>query len=163
MPPPRIYWVDVPHVGRLAVASRPRAAEDFVALKSGGVDVLVSMLEAEEAAAVGLERAREHCEAAGIEFFNLPILDHGIPSAVAPVEALVVALKERLVAGQGIAAHCFAGLGRSPLMIASVLIRHGITAPDACEMISAARGYDVPEMATQIEWLLDFEMIGPVG
>lgn len=157
MPPQRVYRVEAPAVGRLAVVSRPREARHFAELKSAGVDVLVSMLEAEEAAAVGLADQANQCALAGIEFFNLPILDHGIPSAVEPVEDLVGMLASRLAAGQGVAAHCFAGLGRSPLMIASILIHHGVAAEDACAIISAARGADVPEMDTQISWLLEFE------
>lgn len=158
MASPEIYWVDAPAIGRLAVVTRPREPGHFAALKAAGVDVLVSMLEQEEAAAVGLENAAAYAAAHDIEFFNLPILDHGIPDAVAPVEALVVTLKERLAAGKGVAAHCFAGLGRSPLMVASVLIRSGMTSYDACELISASRGFDVPEMSTQLDWLLDFEL-----
>ncbi|MFM9939016.1 MAG: hypothetical protein ACKVP7_05925 [Hyphomicrobiaceae bacterium] len=159
MPPPRLYWVDAPHIGRLAVVSRPREARNFAELKEAGVDVLISMLEAEEAASVGLEDQTARCQAAGIEFFHLPILDHGIPSAVAPVEALVATIKPRLAAGQGVAAHCYAGLGRSPLMIASILIRHGMNAHAACDLISVARGTGVPEMSTQVDWLLAFEML----
>jgi protein-tyrosine phosphatase len=158
MAPPRLYWVDAPTIGRIAVVSRPREARHFAELKAAGVDVLASMLEAEEAASVGLGDQADHCAAAGIEFFNLAILDHGIPDAVEPVEALVQTLLQRLAAGKGVAAHCFAGLGRSPLIVASVLIRQGIASYDACDLISAARGHDVPEMSTQVEWLLDFEM-----
>jgi len=155
---PRVYWVKAPAVGRIGVATRPREAAHFALLKSAGVDVLVSMLEAEEAAAVGLEHAAAYAAGHGIEFFNLPILDHGIPEAVAPVEALVATLRQRLAEGKGVAAHCFAGLGRSPLMVASVLIRSGMTTAEACELISASRGHDVPEMSTQVDWLLDFEI-----
>lgn len=159
MPPPILFWVDAPHIGRLAVVSRPREAGHFIELKQAGVDVLVSMLAAEEAASVGLADQASQCADAGIEFFHLPIIDHGIPSAVEPVETLVAILKQRIADGQGVAAHCYAGLGRSPLMIASVLIRHGIDADDACALISSARGYNVPEMATQFQWLLDFEKL----
>lgn len=161
MASPEIYWVNAPAIGRLAVVTRPREPGHFAALKAAGVDVLVSMLEAEEAIAVGLGQAAEFAAAHGIEFHNLPILDHGIPSAVAPVEALVGTLKARLATGKGVAAHCFAGLGRSPLMVASVLIRSGMPALEACERISKARGFEVPEMSTQVEWLLDFELAGP--
>ncbi len=160
MPPPRLYWVDAPQIGRLAVVSRPREARNFAELKDAGVDVLISMLEAEEAASLGLADAAARCRAAGIEFFNVPILDHGIPSAVEPVEVLIGTLKQRLAAGQSVAAHCYAGLGRSPLMIASIMIRHGMNAHEACDLISAARGVDVPEMGTQLDWLLAFEQDG---
>lgn len=152
----RTYWVEAPHVGRLGVVSMPRAVSDYAALRAAGVDVLVSMLESEEAHAVGLGAAEAHCRAAGIEFHTLPIADHGLPDTVAEVVAMTAVLKARLAAGKTVAAHCFAGLGRSPLMIASVLIDHGMGATQACDLVSAARGHRVPEMETQERWLADF-------
>ncbi len=158
MPPPRLYWIDAPAVGRIAVVSRPREARNFAELKVAGVDVLVSMLEPVEAVTLGLGDQDARCRAAGIEFFNLPIRDHGIPDAIPPVAALVGTLKDRLQAGKGVAAHCYAGLGRSPTLIAAVMIDHGIDALTACDLISAARGQGVPEMASQSDWLLRYEM-----
>ena len=38
------------------------------------------------------------------------------------------------------------------------MIDHGIDAMDACDLISVARGVSVPEMASQIDWLLSYEM-----
>lgn len=156
--PATIYWVDAPTVGRLAVVGRPRSVSAFKELKAAGIDVLVSLLEAEEAADVGLADEAGHCLRSGIEFVHLPITDHGIPSASDLVELAVADLSGRLKRGQGIGAHCFAGLGRSPLLIASVLIHNGQTAPDACDLISLARGHPVPEMEAQCRWLDDFEM-----
>ena len=154
----RIYWVDAPDVGRIGVAQRPRVAADFAELKSGGVDVLVSMLEAGEANCIGLAGEAEFCRAAGIEFISLPVIDHGIPSTVEEMASLSGYLRKRLTEGKGVAAHCFAGLGRSPVMVAVVLIDSGLDAYAACELISTARGHDVPEMGSQVEWLLDYEL-----
>ncbi len=156
--PARVYWVDAPAIGRLGVVSRPRSASAFAELKAQGIDVLVSLLEPGEAEDVGLADEAGHCERAGIAFIQLPITDHGIPSAVEPVERVVADLTSRLARGQGIGAHCYAGLGRSPLLIAAVLIAHGLSAPEACELITTARGHPVPERDTQGRWLDDFEM-----
>ena len=120
--------------------------------------MLVSLLEQGEAEDVGLADEAGHCERAGIAFIQLAITDHGIPSAVEPVALVVADLVRRLQQGQGVGAHCYAGLGRSPLLIAAVLIAHGLTAPDACELITAARGHPVPERDAQARWLDEFEM-----
>jgi protein-tyrosine phosphatase len=158
MSPPRIYWVKSHVIGRLAVVSRPREARHFAEMKAGGIDVLVSMQEEEEAAAVGLADQAERCRAAGITFYNLPILDHGIPRKVDDIAELSARLRQHLARGEGVAAHCYAGLGRSPLMIAAVMIDSGVESYAACDLISEARGQDVPEMSTQVEWLLAYEL-----
>lgn len=157
MSPPRVYWVKCPQIGRLAVVSRPREARNFAEMKAAGIDVLISLQEAEEAASVGLADEAERCREAAITFYSLPILDHGIPSNVEAVATLSARLRQHLAQGEGVAAHCYAGLGRSPLMIAAVMIDAGADSYEACDLITAARGVGVPEMATQVDWLLAYE------
>ena len=154
---PRPYWIDAPSVGRIAVMRRPHP-EAFGALKALGVDVVVSLLEPDEALPLGLADEAGLAQAAGIEFLWLPVADHGVPPRVEPVEAMSAEISRRLKQGKGVAVHCFAGLGRSPLLIAAVMIDAGIDAYKACELISSARGHGVPEMGSQVEWLLDYEL-----
>lgn len=156
----RVYWIKAPSVapGRLAVMPRP-LPHQFDELKRQGIDVVVSMMEQGEAAELGLGDEAGLCAAAGIEFLNLPIIDHGIPSAVTPVTRLSRQIATHLEGGRGVAVHCFAGLGRSPLMCAAVLIDGGMGALEACDLISDTRGIGVPEMAEQSDWLLVYERI----
>jgi protein-tyrosine phosphatase len=153
--PAHIYWVDFAGPGRLAVVGRPRSAGVIREMKAAGIDVLVSMLEVEEAIEVGLADEAERCQRAGIEFINASVTDHGTPTSFEQIEALAGRLAGHLAAGRGVGAHCFAGLGRSPLLVASVLIHLGHDDADAIERVSAARGFPVPEMASQHEWLLE--------
>lgn len=154
----QIYWVEVPLPGRLAVVSRPRSEAHLPVLKASGIDVLVSLLEPDEAADVGLAEEHAWCARAGMDFLHLPIADHGVPSEFRMIEDAMPQLASHLRAGRGVAAHCYAGLGRSPLLVASVLIHHGWPDGDAIEAVSAARGYAVPEMETQHRWLQKFAM-----
>lgn len=156
--PAAIYWVDAPAVGRLAVVGRPRTVGTFSNLKAAGIDVLVSLLESDEADDVGLADEAGYCRRAGIEFVHLPIMDHGIPIADAVIDAAVAELTGRLRRGQGVGAHCFAGLGRSPLLISALLIHSGLGDGEAIEMVSAARGHAVPEMESQHTWLMNYAM-----
>jgi len=158
MSDPRIFWVKAPVPGRLAVLSRPTQGSHFGALKAAGVDMMVSMLEPAEAGEVGLGDAAQSCQRAGIEFLSVPITDHGIPSSFEIVEEAVEVAARQLRAGRGVGAHCYAGLGRSPLFVASVLILHGHSAPDAIAAVSTARGRDVPEMDQQHAWLMKLAM-----
>lgn len=154
--PATLYWVNAPSVGRLAVAARPRSAGTFRELKAAGVDVLVSMLEPDEAADVGLADEARYCAQAGITFIHVAVTDFGTPASFEEIEAVTDVLTGRLVSGHGVAAHCYAGLGRSPVMVASVLIHQGLTSDVAIERVSAARGVAVPEMDRQHVWLHAF-------
>ncbi|MGE0768971.1 MAG: hypothetical protein AB7L90_21220 [Hyphomicrobiaceae bacterium] len=154
----QIYWVDPPLGGRLAVVTRPRSQKHLAALKAAGIDMLISMLEPEEAVDVGLADEAAWCAQAGLEFLNVPISDHGVPSSFDVIESVMPELAERLRDGRGIAAHCYAGLGRSPLLIASVLIHHGLTDGKAIKAVSLARETWVPEMDSQHRWLLEFAL-----
>lgn len=156
MPGRRVYWVDAALRGRLAVVPRPRCATHVLALKVAGVDTLVSLLAPDEAADVGLADEAEWCASAGMSFRHLPIVDHGVPSDFRLIEDAMPDLADDLRAGRGVAAHCYAGLGRSPLLVASILIHHGWTDADAIAAVSAARGCPVPEMEAQHRWLLAF-------
>lgn len=153
---PSIFWVNASFPGRVAVVGRPRRTSHFKALKAAGIDVLVSLLEREEAKCAGLDDEADHCARVGIEFMSLPVTDHGIPNTFAKVEYAVTALSYHLGAGRGVGAHCFAGLGRSPLLVAALLIAHGRSNDEAVALVSAARGHRVPEMGEQHDWLFDF-------
>jgi protein-tyrosine phosphatase len=153
-----IYWVDAPLGGRLAVVSRPRSALHISALKTAGVDTLVSLLEHGEAASVGLAEEADWCADSGVSFRNVPIADHGVPSDFPTIESAMPGLAAELEAGRSIAAHCYAGLGRSPLFVASVLIHHGWQHTEAIDAVSTARGCAVPEMEAQHSWLRKFAL-----
>ncbi len=156
MTDPRVFWVDAPLPGRLAVVSRPRTHADFPTLKAAGIDMLVSLLEPAEASDVGLGNAAVWCERAGIEFLSVPVTDHGIPTSFQVIEHAVNLASQYMRSDRGVGAHCYAGLGRSPLFVASVLISHGHSDAEAIAAVSAARGYDVPEMDQQHIWLMEF-------
>ena len=51
------------------------------------------------------------------------------------------------------AVHCFAGVGRSAVIAAATLLLAGIGPSEALELISAARGYDVPDTSEQRAWI----------
>ncbi len=156
---PRLYRIAEPFGRRLAVSSRPQGwseLEDQVAWwKKSGVDVVVSLIEDDEAEELGLARQQETCADAGIELIRCPVPDHGIPE---DREAILVAVDQvmaHLAGGRTVAAHCFAGIGRSPLFVASVLVRHGLDAGTAWDRITAARGHPLPDTDAQWQWVAD--------
>jgi hypothetical protein len=57
---PRVYWIHAPKAGRLAIMPRPRAGDwledEIASWKEAGIDTVVSLLEREEIAELGLDR-----------------------------------------------------------------------------------------------------------
>lgn len=156
---PRVFWVDAPDVGRLAVVSRPDAAllpEQMAALRAAGIGTLVSLLSPYEAAGIGLDGEADAARAAGIAFDTLPTSDFAVPPSFAAAGEVIGRIVSDLSAGRGVGAHCYAGRGRSPLFIASVLVHQGYAADRAIQAVSAARGFPIPETTAQRRWIADF-------
>ena len=69
-----LFWVETGTAVRLAIVPRPRGndwlADEVAQMKRAGVDVLVSMLQPDEAAELGLSEEAELCAAAGIQFWS---------------------------------------------------------------------------------------------
>ncbi|MBV8880156.1 MAG: dual specificity protein phosphatase family protein [Planctomycetaceae bacterium] len=152
-----IFWIDTMGPGRLAVMPRPRGGvgleEDLRGLKDDGVDILVSLLTPDEEAYLDLQREGEAARRHGLTFHSHPIGDRGIPADPAPLWTLAKALAGRHAEGRTIAAHCRMGIGRSPLLLASILVARGAAPDDAWAAISAARGCIVPDTIAQRDWL----------
>jgi len=132
---------------------------DAAAWRSHDIDVIVSMLSHEEVLALGLQDEEQACKASGIKFINLPVIDHGIPISHDAWSTAVTELAASLHGGASIAAHCFAGLGRSPTLAACVLVGAGMSADEAILRLSHARGTNVPETVGQRSWIYAFERL----
>ncbi len=154
------YWVNTGNSMRLAVAPCPdggsRLDTEIASLRDEGVDVLVSMQTPTEMRALGLAEEPQACERAGVRFLWLPVVDHRVPSSLAAVRQIVEILQAELAAGKGVAAHCFAGVGRSVLLVACVLCAEGWTPEQTFDAISEARGFRVPETREQMRWIREF-------
>lgn len=139
---------------------RPRGddwlRDEIARFRLSGLDTLVSMLEPEEAIALGLEREGECARAEGMEFLSHPIPDTHIPGDKQSFRAFVEGLAERLRAGERVGVHCRGSIGRSTLAAACTLIHLGWSAEAALEAIEAARGCPVPDTREQQEWILGY-------
>jgi len=143
--------------GRLATMACPRGgdwvADEMAGLCAAGVDVLVSALTDSELAELHLTAEPEMARQAGLTYISCPIPDRGVPPAAAPITDFIGHLEERLSAGQFLVVHCRAGIGRSSLIAAAVLVREGLGPTEAWERISTARGFQVPDTEAQQAWL----------
>jgi protein-tyrosine phosphatase len=154
---PELFRVANLGKGFLAVMARPGAHEPIRETLTGlaglGIGVVVSLLEESEARELGLADEEAACRDAGLEFFSFPIKDRAIPSDAEAVSRLSRWAYTRISNGCGLAFHCRAGIGRSGMMAASVLLQEGFSVLEAFARISGARGMTVPDTPGQLEWV----------
>ncbi|MFZ6875122.1 protein-tyrosine phosphatase family protein [Undibacterium sp. Di27W] len=158
---PDIYKVNQLGLGFLAVMAKPVAgewiADEFRGIAQFGINRLVSLLETHEIRDLGLQTAPDLCAQNQVEFVHFPIKDRGLPSSFSATQKLVTQLHDDVVNGSNTVIHCRAGIGRTGLLAAAVLIRHGLDAEAALAMISKARGVIVPDTEEQIGWLKKYQ------
>jgi len=154
------YWIDSKSF-RLATMARPRGEEwltdDLASLKRAGVRVVVSALTAGEIEELGLMNEEGACIREGLSFRSFSIEDRMVPADLKTFAEFVDMLCLELRGGASIVIHCRAGIGRSSLIAACLLIRYGFAAEEALEMIEEARGYPVPDTPEQREWIKQFQ------
>jgi len=153
------YWIEVGSC-RLAILPRPRGwdwlADDIAAARRSGVDVIVSALTETENEELGLAEESKCCSESKIEFLSFPIEDRSLPDSEGSLDAFVDLLDERVKEGKSIAVHCRAGIGRSSMLCACVLVRQGLSAESAFQRIQTPRGCAVPDTTEQRKWVESF-------
>ncbi len=145
----------------LAIVLCPRGedwlSDELLRYKRSGVEVLVSLLDPNEATWLGLGQEGPLAEASGMHFLSYPILDVHAPANVASFRAFVAGLADRIRAGERIGVHCRGSIGRSTVTAACTLIHLGWSARAALRAIQAARGCEVPDTAEQLRWILNYK------
>jgi hypothetical protein len=152
-----VYWVPGPWPGRLGILPRPRGGdwlEDEVrSWRDSGLDVVTSLLTPDEVPELGLQDEAARSRAEGLEFHAFPIPDRGVPGSRAEMASLLTGLERALRSGKNVAVHCRQGIGRSALVIASLLASAGEDPDEAFRRIEKARGTSVPDTTEQREWV----------
>jgi len=139
---------------------RPRGGDwldgEIQSLAKSGVNVVVSLLTADEIAELELQDEERLCGDCGLRFISFPIPDRSVPFSVSEAGRTVGLILEELWAGKAVAVHCRMGIGRSTLVAACLLTSQGIGVDEAFSMISRARGFSVPDTEEQREWVTRF-------
>jgi protein-tyrosine phosphatase len=125
-------------------------------LQAQGIETLVSLLRAEESKILHLDAEGRLCQSMGIDYKWLPVQDHSIPESMPEFRLVVEHLQRDLRAGKAVGAHCYAGIGRSCMLIACLLCVEGLTPTEAFARLSAARGLQVPDTWLQMQWVEHF-------
>lgn len=150
------FWIKKDGL-RLAIAPRPRGydwlVDDIRLLKRAGVDLLVSALTHAEAADMGLLEERRCCQNYGLAFLSFPIEDRSVPASFTEFDELLNSVSDHLRNGKAVGVHCRAGIGRSSMIVASALVRDGLSVDSAFRAIQEARGCSVPDTPEQRQWV----------
>ncbi len=154
---PDLYWIPSGWRGKLAVATRPRGgewlADELRSWREAGLNSIISLLELDEAAQLGLEDEAAAARSLGLQFLSFPIPDRGVPGSGVNLSRFLTKVISELARGRNVAVHCRQGVGRSGMVAAAALITSGASARDAADIVGRARGVPVPETPDQRRWL----------
>lgn len=145
---PALFTIDLPGPGRLSTMARPRGndwlEDEMAALNDAGVAILVCALTGPELDELGLADEPWQAAAAGLQFVAIPIPDRTAPDLTTILPTLR-GLARQLHEGAHVVTHCRAGIGRSSLLAAAILILNGVDPDTAWNRIERARGLAVPD------------------
>lgn len=157
---PKLYWIDGPWPGKLAISARHRGGDwlddEIAGWQRAGVDAVVSLLTPEENKDLQLGEEAALTQSHGLCFVSLPVQDRGVPPSWDDASGVVAKAEDMLRHGRNVAIHCRQGIGRSGMIAAALLIKDGITPDDAINRISKVRGLPIPETPEQREWVKEF-------
>lgn len=154
---PTIYNVATIGQGSLAMMAKPTGGEwiedTFAAIAQSGITHMVSLLEAAEVYELGLRAAAHLSQQYEIKFTSYPLPDRGLPSSIVSFARFSKGLHSSIVAGDAVVIHCRAGIGRTGLVAAGILLHTGLSPNQAFDHVSQCRGVSVPDTPEQQAWL----------
>ncbi len=155
---PDIYVVESIGSGFLAVMAKPVSGEyiedEFLGISREGIKQIVSLLETQETYEVGLQNEKSLTEKNDMEFSSYPIKDRGLPKLVNEFKKFTLNLYKEISDGKNTVIHCRAGIGRTGLVAAGVLLYCGFSPKEAFGHISKKRRVQVPDTEEQVNWLV---------
>lgn len=93
---------------------------------------------------------------APIRYVNRPIRDFSVPTRDG-LSALLDEIDAEIEAGGIVYVHCWAGCGRTGVVVGTWLVRHGLDADEALRRIAEARGLGCPQTLEQRAFVLGWQ------
>jgi protein-tyrosine phosphatase len=160
--PTDLRWITAIQPLQLAITPKPRSGEwlneEITGWKAERINTVVALLERHEFRELDLSNEQTLCESVGVSFVNFPIPDRGVPSSIRSIHLLVVQIVEELRAGRGVAIHCRAGIGRTGVVAACVLLHLGFPFVSIFKTLSDSRGIQMPDTDEQISWVKAYSL-----
>lgn len=152
-----IYQVELIGSGSLSVMAKPISGDwiedEFTSIAEYGINRIVSLLEHHEALEVGLGEEKTLAEKCGMEYLSFPIPDRGLPISITEFSIFTKRLYHEAAGGLNTVIHCRAGIGRTGIVAAGVLLHCGFEPIEAFQRISTKRGVIVPDTQEQADWI----------
>ena len=106
-----------------------------------GAEVLVSLMEDFEYEELEISDLFQKAEGLGLEVIRFPVVDGGVPprDELDEYADLIRGLVNRLKDGATVVVHCHAGLGRTGLVVASILVALGNHPGEAIDFVRESR------------------------
>ncbi len=127
--------------GLTSATGRERALEeDLIELREAhGASLLVSLVGDGELEHLGIESFEARVRACGLDLVRFPIADFSTPNALSELEAVVAEIVARARGGETVVIHCWAGLGRTGLVVACCLVLLGRAPEEAIAIVRRHR------------------------
>ncbi|MEM6901394.1 MAG: dual specificity protein phosphatase family protein [Pseudomonadota bacterium] len=154
---PELYKIEEASGGGvISIMRRPSSewlSDDIEKLSAQCVSHIVCLLTGSEVVELGLQGEEEICRSRQICFRSFPIEDRGVPENATAFISLIHELGLIFESGGHIAIHCRAGIGRSGLSAAAILVAQGMKCDEAFDRISERRRVSVPDTEDQRRWI----------
>lgn len=130
-------------------------AMDVATIREWGATTVITVLEKEEMAQLGVARLGDEVKQQGMDWIHLTLPNDAIPghAFLAQWNAVRQAVHARLENGEKLFIHCMGGIGRTSLLAGMMMVEQGTSAKDAVEAVRSARkdSFIVPEQVTYLE------------
>ncbi len=144
-------------LGMLPIDQGAACDGDLAHIAAWGAHALVTLVERPELEMLGLDDLGERVRAHGLAWWHLPVIDGAAPGKAfeRAWRDAGAALHANLAAGQRIALHCRAGIGRTGTVAARLLVERGMAPADAVVAVRRARpgAIESPEQRAWVEAL----------
>jgi len=132
---------------------------DLETIRAWGASAVLSLVEPHEFARLGIPDFAQAIARTPLQWLRVPITDMATPGAatLAAWRAQGPALLQALNSGQRVLVHCAAGLGRTGMLVAKLLVLHGAGADEAIDQVRRARPGTI-ETEAQAEWVRHGEL-----
>lgn len=129
-------------------------AQDLASIQAWGASTVLSLIETHEFSRLGVPGFAQTIGQTPLRWLHLPITDMQTPGEATRTAWQVHShtLTQALAQGERVLVHCAAGLGRTGMLVAKLLVLQGMPAEGAIAQVRAARPGTI-ETEAQAEWV----------